>query len=118
MKIIAECWDNQSTLLQEAHFLSGSNKKAGLKMFKNGIKRNGLFNTLTRGDEAEYLRGLHVAKIRKSGLGRADKYLNPTEKEMLSNIGRRAIKGKQLSSDQVRALKDGHVKGDWIDYIL
>lgn len=92
--------------LYEAHFLSGGDKKAGIKMLWNGIKKNGALETVKRNSEASLKRGIHVSNSHKSllAMGGID---NDTEK-MLKDIGKRATKGKKLSSKQAKALKTGN----------
>lgn len=89
--------------LMEAHFLSGKDAKSGWKLFKNGIKKNGLLKTLSRNKQSDVKRGLHVAKTRgvdKTNMNDIVKYKSKT----LSDIGKRARKGIKQSSSNSKTL--------------
>lgn len=91
--------------LYEGHFLSGEDKKAGIKMLWNGIKKNGAVETIKRNSEAALKRGKHRLKQWPVSTALGYNTHDPKVREVVKGIGKRATHNKPLSAKQLRAIR-------------
>lgn len=91
--------------LYEGHFLSDKDKKAGIKMLWNGIKKNGAVETIKRNSKAALKRGEHRLKQWPSATALGDNTHSSKVREVVKGIGKRVTQDKPLSAKQLKAIK-------------